>query len=118
MATISWSASQLYKLTGKPSYADIAAEYIRYTLDCQRTEPLKDKDGTRVFFYRDKSRKSIVHYIHQSREQVETDGGRRSWWYPYIPLHGKHRLESYRRDGYISSFLSDSLHIVVWNSPI
>ena len=62
--------SQLYKLTGKPSYADIAAEYIRYTLDCQRTEPLKDKDGTRGFFYRDKSRKSIVHYIHQSREQV------------------------------------------------
>ena len=58
------------KLTGKPSYADIAAEYIRYTLDCQRTEPLKDKDGTRGFFYRDKSRKSIVHYIHQSREQV------------------------------------------------
>jgi len=70
MATISWSASQLYKLTGKPSYADIAAEYIRYTLDCQRTEPLKDQDGTRGFFYRDKSRKSIVHYIHQSREQV------------------------------------------------
>ncbi len=52
MATISWSASQLYKLTGKPSYADIAAEYIRYTLDCQRTEPLKDQDGTRGFFYR------------------------------------------------------------------
>lgn len=70
MATISWSASQLYKLTGKPSYADIAAKYIRYTLDCQRTEPLKDQDGTRGFFYRDKSRKSIVHYIHQSREQV------------------------------------------------
>ena len=65
MATISWSASQLYKLTGKPSYAEIAAQCIRYTLDCQRTEPLKDKDGTRGFFYRDKSRKSIVHYIPQ-----------------------------------------------------
>lgn len=70
MATISWSASQLYRLTRKPVYAEIAAEYIRYTLDCQRTEPLKDKDGTRGFFYRDKSRKSIVHFIHQSREQV------------------------------------------------
>lgn len=70
MATISWAASQLYKLTKKPAYAAIAAEYIRYTLDCQRTEPLKDKDRTRGFFYRDKSRKSIVHYIHQSREQV------------------------------------------------
>ena len=70
MATISWSASQLYKLTKKARYADVAAEYIRYTLDCQRTEPLKDKDKTCGFFYRDKSRQSIVHYIHQSREQV------------------------------------------------
>ena len=70
MATISWSASMLYRLTGKPRYAETAAEAIRYTLECQRTQPLKDKDGTCGFFYRDKSRKSIVHYIHQSREQV------------------------------------------------
>lgn len=70
MATISWSASMLYKLTKKPYYAKIATEYIRYVLDCQRTESLKDKDGTRGFFYRDKSKKSIVHYIHQSREQI------------------------------------------------
>lgn len=70
MATVSWSASQLYKLTRKPYYAEVAAKFIRYTLDCQRTEPLGDKDGTRGFFYRDRSRKSIVHYIHQSREQV------------------------------------------------
>lgn len=70
MATISWAASQLYKLTRKPYYAEAAAEYIRYTLECQRTEPLKDKDGTCGFFYRDKNKQSIVHYIHQSREQV------------------------------------------------
>ena len=70
MATISWSASMLYKLTGKSCYAETAAEAIRYVLDCQRTEPLKDKGRTCGFFYRDKSRKSIVHYIHQSREQV------------------------------------------------
>jgi len=70
MATISWSASMLYKLTGKSCYAETAAEAIRYVLDCQRTEPLKDKDKTRGFFYRNPSRKSIVHYIHQSREQV------------------------------------------------
>lgn len=70
MATISWSASMLYKLTGQKKYADMAAEYIRYTIDCQRKEPLKDKNKTKGFFYRDKSRKSIVHYIHQSREQV------------------------------------------------
>ena len=71
MATISWSASQLYKLTGKPSYADIAAEYIRYTLDCQRTEPLKDKDGTRGFFYRDKSRNpSYITYTSRASRSI------------------------------------------------
>lgn len=69
-ATISWAASMLYKLTGEQYYAKIAAEHIRYTLDCQRKEPLKDKNKTKGFFYRDKSRQSIVHYIHQSREQV------------------------------------------------
>lgn len=70
MATISWAASMLYKLTKDEKYAEIAAGYIRFTLDCQRKEPLGDQDKTKGFFYRDKSRQSIVHYIHQSREQV------------------------------------------------
>lgn len=70
MATISWAASMLYKLTKDPHYAQLAAEYIQFTLDCQRKEPLDDKNQTKGFFYRDKSRQSIVHYIHQSREQV------------------------------------------------
>lgn len=69
-ATVSWAASQLYRLTGKPEYARLAAEHIRYVLACQRIEPLKDEQGTRGFFYRDKTRRSVVHYIHQSREQV------------------------------------------------
>lgn len=43
---------------------------IQYVLDCQRVEPLGDSDGICGFFYRDKARKSIVHNIHQSREQV------------------------------------------------
>lgn len=68
MANISWSASQLYKLTGDEKYARIAAEHIRYTLDCQQTEVLGD--GVRGFFYRDTTRVGIVHYIHQSREQL------------------------------------------------
>ena len=67
-ATMSWSASLLYQLTGKAEYAQRASETIRYTLECQRTQPLAD--GTRGFFYRDTTRRSIVHYIHQSREQV------------------------------------------------
>lgn len=33
-------------------------------------EPLQDPEKTCGFFYRDQSGKSIVHYIHQSREQV------------------------------------------------
>ena len=70
MATISWSASQLYRLTKDEKYAAWAVEYIQYVLDCQRTDPLGDKEGICGFFYRDKSRKSIVHNIHQSREQV------------------------------------------------
>jgi len=70
MATVSWTASMLYKLTKEKYYADIAAEFIRYTLDCQRKEPVGNKEKIKGFFYRDKSGKSIVHYNHQSREQV------------------------------------------------
>ncbi len=67
-ANISWAASMLYKLTGDKRYADEAAKAIRYVLQCQRTEPLKDKNGTCGFFYRDLNKKSIVHYTHQSRD--------------------------------------------------
>ena len=65
MAAASWSASMLYKLTGEASYAEKAARYIEYTLDCQ--EQSGDYAG---YFYRDKTRRAIVHYIHQSREQL------------------------------------------------
>ena len=70
MATISWAASMLYKLTNEKTYAGKAAEYIKYTIQCQRQEPLKDKNKTRGFFYRDLQKKSIVHFNHQSRDQV------------------------------------------------
>jgi len=70
MANISFSASMLYRLTGDLYYADQAAKAIRYTLDCQRTEPINDKDKLRGFFYRDLNKKSIVHFTHQSRDQV------------------------------------------------
>lgn len=68
MATISWAASQLYCLTGKKEYAGIAAEYIRYTIDCQEKTPLGN--GLRGWFYRNREGRSIVHYTHQSREQI------------------------------------------------
>jgi len=69
-ANISFAASLLYKLTGDTFYADEAAKAIQYTLQCQRTEPLNDKDKLHGFFYRDLNKKSIVHYNHQSRDQV------------------------------------------------
>ena len=69
-ANISLAASLLYKLTGNKYYATEAAKAIQYTLQCQRTEPLGDKNKISGFFYRDLNKKSIVHYTHQSRDQV------------------------------------------------
>ncbi|HPT20662.1 MAG TPA: glycoside hydrolase family 9 protein [Bacteroidales bacterium] len=70
MASVSWAASMLYKLTNDKYYADKAAEFIKYTIQCQRQNPINDKDKTMGFFYRDLNKKSIVHFTHQSRDQV------------------------------------------------
>lgn len=69
-ANLSFAASLLYQLTGDQYYAMEAARAIQYTLQCQRVQPLGDKDKIAGFFYRDVNRKSIVHYTHQSRDQV------------------------------------------------
>lgn len=69
MATMSFTASMLFKLTGEESYARKAAEAIGYTLDCQRIK-LLGKDGLRGFFYRDRDHRVIQHYTHQSRDAV------------------------------------------------
>jgi hypothetical protein len=69
-ANISFAASLLYKLTTDTFYADEAVKAIQYTLQCQRIKPLNDKDELHGFFYRDLNKKSIVHYTHQSRDQV------------------------------------------------
>ena len=69
-ATISWAASLLYKATEERRYADLAASHIKYVIDCQQAEPIDGAKTLCGFFYRDKSRKSIVHFIHQSREQI------------------------------------------------
>lgn len=68
MATVSWAASQLYMLTGEKHYAEKAEEFIEYVLECQQTEPIGE-DKVLGFFWRDTTKKSIVHYIHQSRDQ-------------------------------------------------
>jgi len=66
-ATVALAASRLYSLTGKEEYLKRAADAIGYVISCQRRDPV---GGMRGFFYRDESLRSIVHYIHQSREQV------------------------------------------------
>lgn len=70
MATVSWAASQLYALTGEQKFADKAEAAIEYVLDCQQTEPIDGNKCLCGFFYRDKDRASLVHSIHQCREQI------------------------------------------------
>ncbi|MCC6288701.1 MAG: glycoside hydrolase family 9 protein [Chitinophagaceae bacterium] len=101
MANISWAASMLYKLTGDKKYADEAAKAIDYVLQCQRIEPLKDKDGLSGFFYRDLDKKSIVHYTHQSRDyaymealaalcETQPNNAAYTKWAKAIQLYGKY----------------------------
>lgn len=68
MAVMSWSASQLYRLTGDMEYANLASQYIEYTLKCQATDGARPE--LRGYFYRDTPRLSITHFVHQSREQM------------------------------------------------
>lgn len=70
MATVSWAASQLYLLTGDDRYAADAREFMDCVLRCQQTDPLASADGLCGFFYRDDTRREIVHFQHQSREWI------------------------------------------------
>lgn len=99
MATISWAASQLYQLTKDAKYAQLASEYIQYTMDCQEKTPLAN--GMRGYFYRDTTKISTVHYIHQSREQIymlafkalcdmQPDHPSFEKWAEAIALHGEY----------------------------
>ena len=65
MAAASWSASMLYRLTGRKQYARLAARYMDYTLSCQQRE-----GAYAGYFCRDATLQVPVHFIHQSREQL------------------------------------------------
>ncbi len=69
MATASWAASMLYELTGIKDYGEAAADYAGYVLDSQCCSPVSN-EGLCGFFYRSPEKRSIVHHIHHSREQV------------------------------------------------
>lgn len=67
-AAIVWAASSLYRACGEAYYADTACQWADCLLACQET-------GTAGlpftgFFYRDESHQAIVHFNHQSREQL------------------------------------------------
>lgn len=65
-AVIAWAASWLYESTAAGEYAQIAREYGERLAACQeRGEAGLPFDG---FFYRDESRRDIVHFNHQARE--------------------------------------------------
>ena len=63
-AARSWSATQLYLLSGESSYSQVAANSISYVLKCQ------EKEGFSGYFYRDTTFRAPVHFIHQSRDQL------------------------------------------------
>ncbi|MBD5324137.1 MAG: glycosyl hydrolase family 9 [Bacteroides sp.] len=69
MATASWAASLLYLLSGESRYAEDARNYADYVLASQSHESIGDAAIT-GFFYRNPDHRSVVHFIHQSREQV------------------------------------------------
>jgi len=98
-ANMSWAASMLYKATGEQKYADDAAAYIVYALQCQRTEPVGG--GLRGFFYRDTTFRSTVHYNHQSRSYAymealeallatQPDYPDRERWMEAVRLYGQY----------------------------
>ncbi len=69
MATASWAASMLYRLTGEKAYAADAARYAAYVLDCQ-CDSDEGHPGIKGFFYRTPEKRTPVHFIHQSRDQI------------------------------------------------
>jgi hypothetical protein len=81
MAACSWSASVLYRATGKKEYALEAARAMDYLLECQCVEGIATGGDERYgekyiegkltgFFYRDRDRKIIQHFNHQSRDNL------------------------------------------------
>lgn len=70
MAGAAFSAAMLYQLTQDSTYADKAVEYIDYVLECQCSVPVGEQYQMSGFFYRNKEKKVIQHFNHQSREHL------------------------------------------------
>lgn len=67
-AAAGWSASVLYRVTGEAEYTELTAEFINKMIACQETD--SEVLPMHGFFYRDETKKTIVHFSHQSRDQI------------------------------------------------
>lgn len=98
-ATASWAASLIYKATEDQYYAQKAEHYTEVMLQCQET----GTEGIPFsgFFYRDASKKTIIHFNHQSREQIfvqaldmicrtQPDNAKCKQWEAAMKLYGKY----------------------------
>ncbi|HWD41650.1 MAG TPA: glycoside hydrolase family 9 protein [Fimbriimonas sp.] len=93
---------ELWKSTGERQFADKAVEYGRTVLACQETSVLPGLEYPLTgFFYRDTSRKTILRYVHLSREQLPTVAlvklcellpNHADWmkWYTAVTLYSKY----------------------------
>jgi hypothetical protein len=75
-----WSASLVYSRRPDEKLAGIAAGFAEKLLRCQERDGIKTANGAagdavdgaiiNGFFYRDETRKTIVHFSHQARDQI------------------------------------------------
>jgi hypothetical protein len=67
-----WAASLVYPLRPEEALAGIASGFAEKILCCQEREGIKTDDGGIItgFFYRDETRKTIVHFSHQARDHL------------------------------------------------
>jgi hypothetical protein len=67
-AAACWAASRIYRVTGEERFGEHVAGFAGKLLLCQETGtaglPMKG------FFYRDETKKTIVHFSHQARDQI------------------------------------------------
>lgn len=62
-----WAAARLYKMTKEDRFAAFAKEYADKIVACQETGDETPMNG---YFYRDETKKHIVHFSHQARDHV------------------------------------------------
>lgn len=106
-AAAAWAASRLYEETKESRFADYAGEYADKITACQEAGNEPPLNG---YFYRDETKKHIVHFSHQARDHVfvmalssvckalEKDE-RRADWEQAMKLHGEYlkKLSEYTK---------------------